>query len=136
MVRRPKDETYLYMPNPAKMHTESSKRQHALAVVDTYIKLGKPQHFDVEPNFDTKYRPDAYTTIRGKKAVIEVQRSHISNRKMQDKVDGFVRTHREGKHEACIMYVVTDENFSISAPSGYKLFKIPLTPSIEKEEAK
>jgi hypothetical protein len=121
------------MPNPALMHTESSKRQHALAVVDTYIKLGKPNHFDVEPNFDAKYRPDAYTTLRGKKVVIEVQRSHISNKKMQDKVDGFVRTHREGKHEACIMYVVTDENFSISAPEGYNLYKVPLTQ--QKEEA-
>lgn len=122
------------MPNPAKMHTESSKRQHALAVVDTYIKLGKPKHFDVEPVFDTKYRPDAYTTIRGQKAVIEVQRSHISNKKMQDKVDGFVRTFREGKHEACIMYVVTDENFRISAPEGFKLFKIPLVSYPNKKE--
>jgi hypothetical protein len=123
------------MPNPALMHTESSKRQHALAVVDTYIHLGKPKHFDVEPNFDAKYRPDAYTTLRGKKVVIEVQRSHISNKKMQDKVDGFVRTHREGKHEACIMYVVTDENFNISAPVGYQLFKVPLNFPSKKGEA-
>jgi hypothetical protein len=134
VVRRPKDESYLYMPNPALMHTESSKRQHALAVVDTYIKLGQPNHFDVEPNFDNKYRPDAYTTIRGKKAVVEVQRSHISNKKMQDKVDGFVRTFREGKHEACIMYVVTDENFRISAPEGFKLFKIPLVSYPNRKE--
>jgi hypothetical protein len=132
VVRRPKDETYLYMPNPALIHTESSKRSHALAVVDTFIRLGKPRHFDVEPNFGTGYRPDAYATIRGKKVVIEVQRSHISNKKMQDKVDGFVRTHREGKHEATCMYVVTDENFSISAPAGYNLYKVPLT---QKEEA-
>lgn len=120
------------MPNPALIHTESSKTRHFLAIADTFIRFGQPRHFDVEPIFDDKYRPDAYATIRGKKVIIEVQRSHTSNKKMQDKVNGFVRTHREGKHEATAMYVVTDENFKISAPDGYNLYKVPLT---QKEEA-
>jgi hypothetical protein len=124
------------MPNPALIHTESSKTRHFLAIADTYIRFGKPNHFDVEPIFDDKYRPDAYTTLRGKKVIVEVQRSHTSNKKMQDKVNGFVRTHREGKHEATCMYVVTDENFNISAPEGYTLYKVPLSPKTQKEEAR
>lgn len=125
-VPRPKDEAYLYMPNPAMIHTESSKIRHYLAIADVYIRRGKPNVFEVEPYFDDKYRPDAY--MRNPSPVlVEVQRSYISHKKMQDKVDGFVRTYREGKHDAKTLWIVSDDEFKVRWPEGFEVFKLPLT---------
>jgi hypothetical protein len=119
-VRRPKDEPYLYMPNPAIIHTESSKIRHFLAIADTYIQIGQPDIFEVEPNIDPDYRPDVYTILQ-EPIVIEVQRSYINNKRMQAKVNGFVDTYKRGKHDAHVLWIVSSLKFHVHCPSGFRI---------------
>lgn len=107
------------MPNPVLIHTESTKIRHYLAIAQFYIDIGKPEIYEIEPNFDRDYVPDVYTRIAGTPILIEIQRSHSSNRKMQAKVDGFVRTYREGKHDAKTLWIVSDEQYRLTVPSGF-----------------
>jgi hypothetical protein len=116
------------MPNPVLIHTESAKIRHFLAIADFYIRLGCPEIYEVEPQFDAEYIPDAYTRLgpNGEAILIEVQRSHISHKQMQKKIDGFVKTYKLGKHDARTMYLVTDENFRFAVPEGFRVERIAL----------
>lgn len=111
------------------IHTESSKIRHFLAIADVYIRENMPTIFEVEPYFDEKYRPDIYMR-HPNPIVVEVQRTHTSNRKMQEKVDSFARTYREKKHDAKIMWIVTDENFRITIPEGFEIYRVPLKKGV------
>lgn len=126
VIRRPKDEPYLYMPNPTLIHPESSKTRHFLAIADFYIRIGQPEKYEVEPYFDDEYRPDAYTVLAGEPILVEIQRSHISHKTMQGKVDGFVRTFQEGKHAARKLWIVSDETFRVTSPDDFTVEQIRL----------
>ena len=129
-VPRPKDECYLNMQNPTIIHTESSKIRHYLAIADLYIRLGKPPIYEIEPQVDPEYVPDVYTRLH-EPIIVEIQRSYISHKKMQSKVDGFVRTFKLGKHDARTLWIVTDLDFKVSVPEGFKVEKVALTPKVE-----
>lgn len=109
------------MPNPTIIHTESSKIRHYLAIADFYIQIGCPEIYEVEPQIAEDYVPDAYTRIDGTPILVEIQRSYISNRKMQNKIDSWVRTYREGKHDARTLWVVSDLPFKVQVPNGFVL---------------
>lgn len=115
-VPRPKDECYLYMPNPALIHTESSKIRHYLAIADVYIQLGKPQIYAIEPQINEQYTPDVYTRINDVPIIIEVQRSYISNKKMQQKINQFVESYRKGEHDATILWVFGNYPWKVDLP--------------------
>lgn len=113
------------MPNPTLIHTESTKLRHFLAIADFYIRLGKPEVYQVEPDIDPSYRPDAYTRLPDP-VVVEVQRSYISNRKMQEKIDNFADTFVRGKHDAKTLWIVTDTKFTVKLPRGFNIEFLPL----------
>src|SRR5690625_1287432 len=98
-IVRPKDEPYLYMPNPTIIHPESQNIRHFLGIADIYMNLEKPEIFEVEPGVSEGYRPDIYTRIPDP-TIIEFQRSVISRKRMQQKVDAFVDAHLQGLHDA------------------------------------
>lgn len=114
------------MPNPVLIHTESTKLRHYLGLVDLYIRLGKPDIYEVEPKFDEEYQPDAYTRIEGEPIIVEFQRTHTSNKRMQEKVDGFVRTFKEKKHDATVLLLVSDERYKVDAPLGFEIRKMTI----------
>lgn len=120
-VPRPKTEVYLYMPNPALIHTESAKIRHFLAIANFYIDIGCPEIYEVEPQIDPEYIPDAYTRVGGTPILVEIQRSYISHKKMQQKIDSWIRTYREGKHDARTLWLVCDLQFRVSVPEGFTL---------------
>jgi hypothetical protein len=112
---------YLYMPNPTIIHPRSRRIEHFLKIVDLYIETCLPDHFDVEPTFSNEYRPDVYATINGERMVIEVQRTRISNRKMQEKVDAFMRSYYMKEHDARTMWICASMRYDVSVESGFKV---------------
>lgn len=111
------------MPNPALIHTQSAKLKHYLGLVDIYITLGKPEVYEIEPYFSPDYRPDARTALMGSSVLVEYQRSIISHKKMQEKVDAFVNTNKQGLHDAKSLLIVTDYGYEVTAPSGYEILQ-------------
>jgi hypothetical protein len=78
--------------------------------------------YEVEPNIDETYRPDAYTRLKNEQpALVEVQRSHVSNKIMQGKVDGWVDTFRRGKHDARTLIIVGKEKWTLRAPEDMQI---------------
>lgn len=107
------------MPNPALIHKQSSHLNHYLAIADLYITLNQPEPYEVEPFISEEYRPDVSTVLDGTPVLIELQRSIISNKKMQEKVNNFVATHRKDSHKAKTLLVITDYRYDLQAPPGY-----------------
>jgi len=120
------------MPNPARIHHQSSKLEHFLGLADIYIALGQPQVFEIEPNISSEYRPDAYVVQGGRHFVIEYQRTPISNSRMQEKLDAFFRTHAQGLHRANEMIIVNGTNrtvkYKVTAPSTFKIRQMEKAP--------
>jgi hypothetical protein len=110
------------MPNPAMMNEQSPKILHFLGLVDIYLSLGKPAIYTVEPDIDENYRPDAYCRLGDfGPTLIELQRSTISKRKMQEKVNGFVLTYQKKKHDAKTLLIYTDKPYSLDVPYGFQI---------------
>ena len=117
-----KDRPYLYMPNPAIIHHRSNKIEHFLGLVDIYLRLKKPKIFEVEPQINDEYVPDAYTRINDRPVIIEYQRTLISTKKMQSKVDAFVESYVRKQHDARTLLIVSDHNYpKITIPSGFHI---------------
>jgi competence CoiA-like predicted nuclease len=120
------------MPNPTIIHPNSTRTNHFLAITDFYIRIGQPTIYEVEPDLKHDYRPDAYTVLKNEHIAVEVQLSHTSNKKMQEKVDGFIDSHKKGKHAARKLWLVTDRPFKYKVTDGYQVEVIPLTEIKEK----
>lgn len=118
-VPRPKDQQYLYMPNPARINMQSSKIPHFLALVDLYIMLKQPEVFEVEPPVSESYRPDAYTRIRDTPIVIEYQRSLVSTKKIQKKVDEFAESFYLKKHDSRVLWLYSGVRYHVKVPDGF-----------------
>ena len=112
------------MPNPTIIHPESAKIRHYLAIAQFFIDIGQPEIYEIEPQFDREYVPDVYTRIDGVPIMVEIQRSHCSHRKMQGKVNGFVRTYLEGKHDAKTLWIVSNERYRLTVPEGFTVKQI------------
>lgn len=112
------------------IHPESTRIRHFLAITDFYIRIGKPANFVVEPDVGPDYRPDLYVELNQEPVLVEVQRSHIAHRTMQQKVDGFVKSHKDGYHQARKLWIASDEHYKVDWPSGFEVSQIPLTVDI------
>lgn len=115
------------MPNPATLHHRSIKIDHHLKIVDFYIHMGLPVDFKPEPAFPS-YKPDVYMKDqKGNPICVEIQITKISAKKMQTKVDEFVKSYGKKEHDAKILLVVTDSEYNkLVVPSGFKIYKIPM----------
>lgn len=80
-----------------------------------------PKIFEIEPPISDDYRPDVYTRLKDTPVIIEYQRTIISNKKMQAKVDLFIESHIRKKHDATILWIVSDYAYKVSFPSGYSV---------------
>jgi hypothetical protein len=115
------------MPNPATMHHRSIKIDHHLKIVDFYIHAGCPHIFIPEPNFKT-YKPDAYMKDKkGNPICVEIQITPISNKRMQTKIDEFVKSHKYKEHDAKVMLLVSNNEYNqVTYPPSFKLIRLPL----------
>lgn len=111
------------MPNPAMINMQSPKLKHFLGLVDVYIALGQPEIYEVEPQITDEYRPDAYTRINDAPTLIELQRSTISRKKFQLKVDLFVQSFKMKKHDAKRLLVYTDSPYKLTVPAGFEVIQ-------------
>jgi hypothetical protein len=105
-IPQPKDRPYIYKHPESNVRHNSSKLEHYLAIVDTYIELKQPEFFVVEPDW-ASYRPDVYCRVGHMLWCIEVQRSKITNGKMQRKINEFVRSYRREEHDATNLWIKT-----------------------------
>jgi hypothetical protein len=115
------------MPNPTIIHPNSTRTNHFLAIADFFIRIGQPDIYEVEPDLKHNYRPDAYTILNQEQVAIEIQLSHVSNKKIQEKIEGFVDSFKKGKHQAKRLWLVTDRPFKYTVPSGFIVETIALT---------
>lgn len=108
------------MPNPTLIHPRGSKTEHFLAIADLYIALDQPKIYEVEPTISEDYRPDAYARL-DVPVIVEVQRSTISSKKMQEKVDLFVKSASRKQHDARTLWIIADRPYTVKAPSGFQI---------------
>lgn len=109
------------------IHTQSSKINHYLGLADIYIRLGCPEYFIIEHHIENgAYIPDAVTKLGEHKVLIELQRSVISESKMQDKVDNFVKYY--SCHGSKYLWIFTDKEYKLRVPSGFLVEQKKLTP--------
>lgn len=125
-----KDRPYLYMPNPSVIHPQSPRIQHHLAVADLYIQLGQPKVYEIEPIINDEYRPDAYTRLDGEPVLIELQRTVISAKKMQAKVDAFAESFVRKQHDAKTLWIVSDYVYQVKAPTGFTVAQKPILDAV------
>lgn len=116
------------MPNPTLIHPKSSKIEHYLKITDTYIHFGYPSVFLVEPSFG-EYNPDVYMKDHeGNVMCVEIQRTPISTKKMQRKIDQFVSTFGK-EHDANIFLLVSNEEYGkVKIPKGFHLYRMGIPP--------
>lgn len=108
------------MPNPTIIHPNSTRTKHFLAIADFYIRIGRPSYYEVEPDFD-EYRPDVYMMRDRKMISVEVQLTHISTNKMQNKVDNWANTYIKGLHQSKKLWIVTDVLYNLEVPEGFEV---------------
>lgn len=126
-VMQPKDRPYLYMPNPTMIPPSSGRIEHFLGIADVYLSLGMPPTFVVEPDLSKEYKPDAFVkTDKGAIAVIEYQRSRISNNKMQDKLNEFVKAFKQKEHFVKTVIIYAHKAYDVSVPEGFQLLQKPI----------
>lgn len=125
-----KDRPYLYMPNPSVIHPQSPRLQHHLAVADLYIQIGQPKVYEIEPTINELYRPDAYTRLDGVPILIELQRTVISAKKMQAKVDAFAEAYHRKQHDAKTLWIVSDYVYTVKTPAGFTVAQKPILDAV------
>lgn len=113
------------MPNPTICHPESQNIRHFLGLADIYIQLGKPEVYIVEPPVNDKYRPDVYTRCPDP-VCIEYQRSKITIKKMQEKVDNFAKAYVKGEHDAKTLWIMSDISYQVKTPESFKIIQSPI----------
>lgn len=85
--------------------------------------------FNIEPQISNEYRPDAYMVKDGNHAILEYQRTLVSQKRMQDKVDRFVSAYAAGKHRCRVMLIVSNTKYDVKAPSNFAIRNIQKAPS-------
>lgn len=103
-IPQPKDRPYLYKAKGTSIRENTSRLEHYLAIVDAYIDLGCPNVFEVEPAWPS-YRPDAYAQVDGQYVCIEVQTSKVTNKRIQNKINRFVRSWQRQEHDATTLWI-------------------------------
>jgi hypothetical protein len=119
VVPQMRHESYVYMPNPSIIHPRSEKLQHYLGLVDIYIRLDKPslENWKVEPQVTKEYRPDAALRSGNQIILIEYQRTPISTKRMQEKVDNFHKTY--DLHKSKTLWVFSHKEYNVTIPQGF-----------------
>lgn len=76
----------------------------------------------VEPMCSSDYRPDVYCRL-DRSVVVEFQRSKITIKRMQDKVDNFAKAYVKGEHDAKTLWIMSDIQYSIKVPEGFQVIQ-------------
>lgn len=114
------------MPNPTLIHPRTVKIDHYLKIVDFYISMNCPEKFLPEPTLG-EYKPDVYFIDgKGKHVCVEIQLTPITKKKMQKKLDQFVSSHHQRKHDAYILLIVSDKEYTLDCPQGFNVCHLPV----------
>lgn len=126
---RSKDQCHLYALKG--YNPKNQKVEHQLKIVDTFINIGCPDQCLIEPELGS-YEPDLFYKDHFNRSVcVEVQLTRISLKKMQDKVNNFMK--EEGKnHDARLLVICADRDYSMVTfdKQKYKVKFEPLTKEI------
>lgn len=107
-VPRRKEQTYCYAING--YNPRNQKVDHQLKIVDTFIDIGCPKECLIEPMLGS-YEPDLFYKDHFNRSVcVEVQLSRISHKRMQEKINKFIKESGVN-HDARLLYIVSDIQF-------------------------
>lgn len=125
-VPRERDKTYLYTLNPSPIHHKNPKINHYLKMVDFYIKNECPKNFIIEPKLG-KYEPDIlFKDGSGKTICVEIQLTKISLKRMQEKINDYVKEY-EKEHDAEKIVICSENEYKgLVIPNKFKLIKMRL----------
>jgi predicted methyltransferase len=103
------------------IHPNSIKTRHFLAIAEFFIRINQPKTYIVEPDLQCNYHPDVYMVYKNEHVCIEIQLTHISNKKMQKKLDEWVNAYESKKHYAKKLWIVTDQLYKLTVPEGFRV---------------
>lgn len=131
-VKRERDQTYLYCQNPASIHPKSPMINHYLKMVDFYIKNGCPNNFLIEPILGS-YEPDIMFRDKNNKTIcVEIQLTRISIKRMQEKVNQFVKEYGKN-HDSLKLIICSERDYTkLTIPKGFTLIhsRLPNEPEL------
>jgi hypothetical protein len=105
---RAKDQCYCYTLKG--YNPKNQKNEHQLKIVDAAIELNCYDHCVIEPTFGV-YEPDLFYKDHFNRLVcVEVQLTKISAKRMQEKVNNFIKEKQQ--HGAGLLYIVSDHNYN------------------------
>ncbi|MFG6315999.1 replication-relaxation family protein [Bacillus velezensis] len=127
---------YVYFPKPSRIRTGGQKVDHFLAIADFYLQLkrdgGDIKFFHVEPGYTEHVRPDVCVMWRGSVWFVEVQRTHYTQKIMNEKMARYSNYYQSGawqllpfhKENAPFPYVwiITDHKYPIKT-AGFRVFQ-------------
>ena len=115
----------MYTDNPSPIHHKSNKINHYLKIVDYFISESCPEYFAVEPLLGS-YEPDVlYKDHFNRSVCVEIQLTKISNKRMQDKIDRFVKECGI-THDSKLLVLVSDFNYKLTIDPRFKLIRKPI----------
>lgn len=122
-IQRSRNETNIYTQNPSPIHHKSNKIDHYLKIVDFYIAVGCPENYLIEPLFGN-YEPDLFFKDNsGKNICVEVQLTPISHKKMQEKINKFIKEFNQN-HDSNILVLCSNYDYkNVEIPKGFRLIK-------------
>jgi hypothetical protein len=119
-IPRTKDKCYLY--GSIGVNPKSNKIEHYMKIVDFYLERGRPKNFIVEPSLGS-YEPDIFFKDKSDNSIcVEIQITAISHKKMQTKVDAFIKEYGK-EHDSKIFVICSDYHYKIKIPNGFKLVR-------------
>jgi hypothetical protein len=117
-IPRTKDKCYLYAD--LAVNPKSNKVNHFLKIVDFYLASGRPEKFIVEPLLGS-YEPDVFFKDKNNNSIcVEIQLTAISHKKMQKKIDSFVKEYGK-EHDSKIFVICSDYRYKTNIPKGFRL---------------
>jgi len=92
-------EPYIYFIKPTYIKKRSAKLEHHLAIVDFYIEL-RPKVLAIEKNFGKDLPiPDLIIELNNQVYFVEIQRTKITNNRIQAKIKQYERLYIRGGYE-------------------------------------
>jgi competence CoiA-like predicted nuclease len=86
--------------------------------------MNQPKIYEVEPRINNEYIPDVYTISSAGPVLIELQRTPISLKRMQQKVDAFADAFLRKQHDAQVLWIIADTHYKVKAPSGLNVVQM------------
>lgn len=77
--------------------------------------------YNIEPQITDNYRPDVYTKVNDTPIIIEYQRTRISQKRIDEKIDAFIHSFVQRKHGCKTLWIVSDTPYKLKKFDGFDI---------------